>query len=471
MSRPGSRSVQAASGSRWKIVAAALGVFVLLDLGLFGWLIFRTLSQREIERVLFETRQEAENLATRIEDATAAGDGDLLQAVARERETRTYIDSILRRRDVVQTLEVRDRSGQVVFRGVSEATLPVGGVEAPPSRELEPQVERRSVESQSTYDLDVPIGELGILHIGINRGELEKRIAVLRHDLVLRTSVLAGLTALVMVVAYLLLNRLWRRGRALEEQARESERLAYVGTLAAGLAHEIRNPLNSLRLNMQLLEEDLPSPAESAGAADTGRLVSMARREIGRLERLVTDFLTYARPRNLELQSMPAARLLARCRELIGAEALARGVRLEVTEPVEADEVAVDEEQFTQLLLNLVRNSLAAEAGRVALSARRRGADRVVISVTDDGHGVEAEDLPRIFDLFYSKAPDGTGLGLAVVRRIAHDHGAEIEVDSEPGEGTTVRVTLARASRASGAERRNATGSARPEALAEPTGS
>src|SRR5690606_31471461 len=175
-----------------------------------------------------------------------------------------------------------------------------------------------------------------------------------------------------------------RRGEKLEYQAAESERLAYLGTLAAGLAHEIRNPLNSLNLNMQMLEEDLGS-AHSDPTAQ--RLLTITRTEIGRLERLVTDFLAYARPRALKLQTLPAADLLRAASEVLAFQAANRGAEIRV----DADEldnwVQVDPEQIQQLLLNLMQNALNATEGsgrrpEIVLSARRDG-NRVELSVRD----------------------------------------------------------------------------------------
>src|SRR5690606_11980429 len=134
-------------------------------------------------------------------------------------------------------------------------------------------------------------------------------------ELLRQTTLIGTLTVVIVAAAFVLIWVLIRRGERLEAQAASAERLAYLGTLAAGLAHEIRNPLNSLNLNMQMLEEDLGSTArESTGK----RLLSITRAEIGRLERLVTDFLAYARPRALQLETVPAVDLLTSARDVLG---------------------------------------------------------------------------------------------------------------------------------------------------------
>src|SRR4029079_971496 len=288
------------SSRRLFVLATVFGLFVLFDIALFGWLIERSLSQRELEKILLETRSEAQDLADRIAGRAQEEGKDLYTAIALERETQTYIDSVLRQRDIVQTVEIRDRNGLLVFRSRSEASLPLPGSTPTVSRGLPPHTDKKTSETLSNYDVAVPIADLGVLHIGISRSELEHRIEVLRADLTRQASFVGGVTVALLLSAYLFIWWLWRRGQRLEAQAAEAERMAYVGSLASGLAHEIRNPLNSLNLNMQLLEEeerDLQSPGSSRRG-----LLAITRGEIQRLERLVSDFLSYARPRPLELE-------------------------------------------------------------------------------------------------------------------------------------------------------------------------
>ncbi len=444
MTVPGARR----STRRLVVASLVFGLFALFDIALFGWLIVRSLSQRELEKILLEARAEAEGLATRIAGRAQEEGKDLYTAIALERETQTYIDSVLKQRDIVQTVEIRDRNGLLVFRSSAKATIPsLSAPESMPERRgSPPQIEHKSFEHESTYDVTVPIADLGMLRIGISRGELEQRIVLLRSDLVRETLLLGALTLGLLLTAYLAIWWLWRRGQRLEEQAREAERMAYVGTLASGLAHEIRNPLNSLSLNMQMLEED-EAEAEAPRPAESRRtLLALTRGEIQRLERLVGDFLSYARPRPLELEEVSAARLLQHARELLEGEARAAGVELVVEDAGGGAEVRVDRAQIGQLLLNLAQNAVAAteRSGlprRVRLTCRRDAA-RVVLEVSDNGVGIPESDRERIFDLFYSTRKGGTGLGLAIVRRIAQAHQGLVEVRSAAGAGTTVAVSL-----------------------------
>ena len=441
---------KASAFSRRLLVGSVLlGVFVVCDVALFGWLLFRSLSEREISRVLLETRAEAETLAQQLAGRAREQGADLYLAVATERETQTYIDSVLRQREMVRNLEIRDREGKLVYQMQTRETVPVAGAPAVTSPELAPHFEEKVGEQQLTYDvydLTVPIEEFGQIRIGISRDEMARRVATLRGDLLRQASIVGGLTLALLATAYFAVFWLVRRGQALEQQAAEAERMATIGTLAAGLAHEIRNPLNSLSLNMQMLEEDLGGGPGNASDGGTRRLLSLTRSEIGRLERLVTDFLAYAKPRPVDRRRVAAVSLLEDARDLLGAAASAQRAQLRVEDQSLGAWVEVDPQQLSQLLLNLAQNALAAcqergRCGRIALRCRREGA-RVALEVEDDGVGIAPADRERIFDVFYSTRKGGTGLGLAIVRRIATNHGGELEVESTPGEGTIVRLWL-----------------------------
>ncbi|MES1241140.1 MAG: ATP-binding protein [Acidobacteriota bacterium] len=431
------------------------GLFVLFDIALFGWLIFRSLSQREIERVLLETRTEAEGLAKQIARRAEKQGKDLYTAVAVERETQTYIDSILREREIVRKVEIHDSKGVLVFEGQSRArpAVPAGTPTPPISPELRvdnpelPGVQTIVKDTTIPFevpDIEVPIGDnIGYLRIGLSPVELSKRIEVLRKELFRQAVVIGVVSMALLLTALTAVWMLLQRSRRLELQAAEAERMAYIGTLASGLAHEIRNPLNSLNLNMQMLEEEIVE----GGSAPTGkRLLAITRSELSRLERLVSDFLAYAKPRPLEMEEMPAVRPLERVREILAGEIQKRGARVEVRDATGGARVRVDPGQINQLLLNLAQNALAAteETGRtpvLELAAARHGS-MVALSVKDNGVGIPPEERERVFEIFYSTRKGGTGLGLAIVDRIARGHGGRVKVESEPGSGTTVTVEL-----------------------------
>jgi signal transduction histidine kinase len=442
--------VPASAFSRRLLFASVVfGLFVLCDIALFGWLIFRSLSQREVERVLLETRSEAETIAGQIAHQAQGRGKDLYTAIAVEHETQTYIDSVLRQRDIVSEVEIRDKNNFLVYKGRTRALLPVGGERREPALgtgELAPRVETKTTSREIQYNvpsIQVPIGDLGTLVVGISGTELARRVEVLRSELIRKASVIGVITLVLLTSAYVAIWLLLKRAADLEAKNQEAERLAYIGTLASGLAHEIRNPLNSLNLNMQMLEEEI---AEHGGAPTGGRLLSITRSEISRLERLVTDFLAYAKPRPLELEDVPAVLLLERVAAVLAGEIQRRRAAVEIVDQSGGARVRVDPAQMNQMLLNLAANALLAteESGRppiLRLLAYRRGSE-VVLELVDNGIGIPPEEQGRIFDLFYSTRKGGTGLGLAIVERIAKTHGGRITVNSTPGVGTAIAVTF-----------------------------
>ncbi|WP_437275758.1 protoglobin domain-containing protein [Sorangium sp. So ce375] len=229
---------------------------------------------------------------------------------------------------------------------------------------------------------------------------------------------------------------------ALAARVRQSEKLAAVGTLAAGLAHEIRNPLNGAQLHVTFLERGLAR----AGVKDAETLeaIHVVRDEIRRLSALVSEFLDFARPQPLHLRPTPFVPLCERAARVAASLDGAGGQAVVKVDLPSTDIVLdLDPAKIEQVLLNLLRNAIeavdAAGCGTVTLRARRQPR-HAVIEVEDDGPGVASPDAP-IFDPFFSTKPNGTGLGLAIAHRIVTDHEGTIEFQSRPGK-TLFRVTL-----------------------------
>ncbi|MEM7582971.1 MAG: ATP-binding protein [Acidobacteriota bacterium] len=433
------------TSKRLVIAAITFALFIIFDIALLGYLIFNSLSKREIDKVFFETRAEAEPLAKRLEEQALSLGQDLYVAVSVVKSETTYIQSFPTQRQLIRHFEIRDRDGTVVYQEESTRELPIEAVDVPRVETGEGDSLEVPFPAMDLKEVEVPIGDMGTMIVGLRNDVLEERIGDLRQDLIRQTSLIGILTLALLVAAFAAIWMLFRRARRLEEQAIEAERLAYIGTLASGLAHEIRNPLNSLNLNMQMLEEEA---RESGSGGSQRRLLSITRSELKRLERLATDFLSYAKPRPLEMHDVAAVELLERVTEVMGGEIKARGASVDIEDHSGGARVRVDRGQINQLLINLTQNALAAAEGQdtvhVRLVARRQGG-YVDLEVIDNGHGISAEDREKMFDLFYSTRKGGTGLGLAIVSRIAKAHDAEIEVESEPGTGTTMRLRLAAA--------------------------
>lgn len=232
--------------------------------------------------------------------------------------------------------------------------------------------------------------------------------------------------------------------KELEQRTRLAQRLAAVGTLAAGLAHEIRNPLNSAQLQLRLLERRL---AKVSGDEKLHEPLHVVRQEIVRLSGLVQEFLSFARPSVLDIDATDLAALARRVCELEGPVASEHGVEilLDAPEPVV---IPADADKIQQVLLNLLRNAIEAA---IEVPGQRRVWVRVtphgqsaVLAVRDSGPGISDEVKARMFEPFFSTKPEGTGLGMAICHSLVTQHGGDILVHSDLGHGTELEVVLPR---------------------------
>ncbi len=227
------------------------------------------------------------------------------------------------------------------------------------------------------------------------------------------------------------------------DQRIESERVASIVLLAAGVAHELGNPLNSLTIHLQVVERKLRK-LRGIEKKDTEGLVDSLRicqEEVARLDGIISNFLQAIRPRPPDLADLRLTDVLAEVLAFQERELSDRGVKVEVESGHEVPEVSADRDQMKQVFFNLVKN--AAEAmrpgGRLRIRVRA-DEDHVLLAFTDSGTGIKPEDLARLFEPYHTTKPGGHGLGMLVVQRIMRAHGGHIAVESNPGRGTTVTL-------------------------------
>ena len=238
-------------------------------------------------------------------------------------------------------------------------------------------------------------------------------------------------------VIIMVLERARSESERLHARLREAERLATAGELAAGMAHEIRNPLAAiLNATALLTDETGLTPDERAST------LAALRTEARRLNRILSDFLQFARPQEARRAPGDIREVVQHVSSLI-REDRSRAPRVDVRVAVDpaVPPFAFDRDQVIQVLWNVALNAVEAMngRGRLSLEVNRRNGD-VALSVSDTGAGIAAENLPRVFEPFYTGKPNGSGLGLTIAERIVDAHGGRIEIDSELGRGT--RVTL-----------------------------
>lgn len=237
--------------------------------------------------------------------------------------------------------------------------------------------------------------------------------------------------------------------RDLEEAVRHADRLSTLGTLAAGLAHEIKNPLGGIKGAAQLLERELPEESELHD------YVRVMVKEVERVNRIVEELLALTTPRKLELGKVNLYKILGDI--LILQKQAAEGKKVSFQQQFDPSipPIMADETLLTQLFLNLIKNAIEAvdETGLVRITSRvisdysmtqkgERRSRMVAIEVCDDGPGIKKEQLEQLFTPFFTTKTKGTGLGLAICQKIVSEHRGMIKVESDPGKGTTFTVML-----------------------------
>lgn len=229
--------------------------------------------------------------------------------------------------------------------------------------------------------------------------------------------------------------------RKKETQLRRAESLAALTTLAAGVAHEINNPLGSISIRIQLLEKLLK--AETPDKAAMEKHLGVVKEEMERLKQIVVDFLFAVRPMDIQLISENPGAILGEIAELVEPEAERKGIEMRVSIDKDLPQVLMDKRHIKQALLNLIQNAMAAmpEGGRLTLTAEQIN-DEVRLSVADTGTGIPEELLTKIFEPYFTTKKSGTGLGLTITFKIVKEHSGDISLESKEGAGSTFTIHL-----------------------------
>ncbi len=228
-------------------------------------------------------------------------------------------------------------------------------------------------------------------------------------------------------------------------QAEQALRMAEVGKLASGLVHEIRNPLNAMRMQVAVIRGKLNQMTDDGGGL-AGQILESLDQEVLRIERLASEFLAYGRPVSDKAETIEPSAIVQDLAEFVRPELAQDGIEVVTADGPGAAELQVkmDESKLRQVLLNLLENARQAmpEGGRLTLGCARDPLAGVRIQVTDTGGGILPENLERVFDVFFSTKSAGTGLGLAIVKQTVEAAGGRILVDSQVGEGTRFEINL-----------------------------
>ena len=230
--------------------------------------------------------------------------------------------------------------------------------------------------------------------------------------------------------------------RRTEQQTIESERLNALTLLAAGVAHEIGNPLNSLNIHLQLIEREARK-LNGAKRAELQESVEVARAEINRLDSIISQFLRAIRPTRPRLRPENINSIVEEAVRFLALEIKDRDIVVEQELRSDLPLLEIDRDQMKQAFYNVIKNSFEAMKSRGILRIRTDvDESHVIVRFTDTGGGISAENLSRVFEPYFTTKTSGTGLGLLIVRRIVREHGGEMSIESSEGKGLTLTIRL-----------------------------
>ncbi len=311
----------------------------------------------------------------------------------------------------------------------------------PDGREVYEVVKPFTLETKQAGLVQLDLSTEGLA--GVARQALR---GILSYSLGLLVVGIAGAVAIFWIQARHLAER-----RVLEEAMAREQRLSAVGNLAAGVAHEVRNPLNAISIGLQRLRKEFP-PADAEARAEYTRFTEIMQAEVGRLNDIVNRFLTLARPSRLTFTEEPLAPLLEEVVALLASQASAQKIQIESALRLDQARVRMDRQQLAHAFMNVLLNAIQAMPGGGTLTLRA-GADSassgagataptVRIRISDTGPGIPPEHLDRIFEPYFTTKEGGTGLGLALAHKIIQEHQGTIRAESPPGAGATFVLTL-----------------------------
>jgi signal transduction histidine kinase len=300
----------------------------------------------------------------------------------------------------------------------------------------------RSIQ-QITAPFYIGKEDAGWLLLGIDRGNTDRIMRENRRNVYLFLVFVITITLLSLLLLYNNQNRHLARVVEMTRQLEKAERLSSLGMLAAGVAHEIRNPLNAISMASQRLKREFV-PVDEEKKKEFESIAMVIRDEIRRLNGIIEEFLTFSKSRRLELRENVLQDVLQKIVNLVSPEAADKYVRIRTDWPDDPVVIPMDMDKLQQAMLNFVKNAIESitGSGEVSLAIKREGRGLVRIVVTDTGCGMAPDEIERIFNPEYTTKEKGLGLGLSLAHEIIRGHGGEIRVNSKKGEGTVFEIFM-----------------------------
>jgi len=416
----------------WASIVFALVFLTVAGLGLT--FIIKDLGNKEVMKMLHGYSSELEAIIANMPTT------EVVKGYRQQKVVTTQINQFLISKQVFDSVQLYDDKDNLIYQQdrptEGEVTLyrePTG---------MMPGQERVETKNRIPIEMPVPIGpgKMGKAVLSVSEDVLARQASNFRKELAAKLIIMITVILLMVGLAYLYVLRVLTMTRGIEAEFQNQKRLSYLGLLSSGLAHEIKNPLNSIQMNLQLLEEEVHSGARPEQVASW---IEPIQKEIRRLERLVNDFLVFARPMKPLVKQTNLLMVLESLTALVAGEAKAKELSVRVEAPDDLPEVKTDEGLLRTALLNLVLNAIQSSRGPGEVMVRAFGeGGSVSLEVDDDGPGIPEEKREDIFELFYTTKPGGSGLGLPIARRILEGLGGTLGLVEKEGPGACFRAVL-----------------------------
>jgi len=283
----------------------------------------------------------------------------------------------------------------------------------------------------------------GVMRVGLSTQGIRTILSISRRNIIFSIGILLVLGIGGVTLIYIEQNRHLRKVGEMEDRIQTAERLLALGKLGAGVAHEIRNPLNAIGMAIQRLGREF-RPREEGGERQYQEIIRVIRGEIRRLNQIVEQFVLFSKPYRLDLAPSSPVEILENMSVLFAEEARAQSIEIRKEIDPRLPPLMMDKGRITQALINIVTNGIHSMegGGNLTVKAEMDGRDWVKIMVSDTGRGISEEEIEKAFDYSYTTKEKGLGLGLPIAHKIIDEHGGRITIESRVGEGTTVSLFL-----------------------------